>query len=132
MSDRVPFREGLFSEKQGDVCLTGSRCSRCGRIYFPGRTLCLDCLVEDLEPIGFGREGRLYSYTVSHMASLRFGAPYYAGWVDVPEGARVFAPLLVYEGVQPDIGAKMVLIIDELWREDQKSVVGYKFRPVRR
>ncbi len=130
MGDRVPFREGLFSERPGDVCLTGSRCRSCGRIYFPGRTLCLDCLAEDLAQIGFGREGRLYSYTVSHVASLHFGAPYYAGWVDVSEGVRVFAPLLLDEGMLLEIDMRMELTIDELWREGERSVVGYKFKPV--
>ena len=130
MDARVPFREGLFSERSSDVCLTGSRCRGCGRIYFPARALCPDCFVEDLEPLEFGREGRLYSYTVARMATLHFGAPYYAGWVDVSEGTRVFAPLLVEEGVQLEIGMKMELTIDELWREGERRVVGYKFKPV--
>ncbi len=130
MDERVPFRAGLFREGTGGACLLGNRCRSCGRIYFPGRTLCLDCLAEELEPIEFGREGKLYSYTISHMASLHFGAPYYAGWIDVPEGIRVFAPLFVEEGVRLEIGMRMDLSIDELWQQGDRSVVGYRFRAV--
>jgi uncharacterized protein len=129
-SDTVPFREGLFLEEKGDVCLTGNRCRGCGQIYFPARSLCFNCFDEDLESIGFGREGTLYSYTVSHMPSTRFAAPYYAGWVDVSEGIRVFAPLVAEEGVQLKVGLRMGLIIDELWREGERRVVGYKYRPL--
>ena len=59
------------------------------------------------EPIGFGREGTLYSYTVSYMPSLRFEAPFYAGWVNAREGVRVFAPLVIEEEAQLIIGMKM-------------------------
>lgn len=127
-SDTVPFREGLFLEEKGDVCLTGNRCRGCGQIYFPARSLCFNCFDEDLESIGFGREGTLYSFTTSHMPSTHFEAPYHAGWVDVVEGIRVFAPLVVEERVQLKIGARMELIIGELWREGETSVVGYKYR----
>lgn len=128
MDERIPFREGLFSERPDGPCLTGNRCLRCGQIYFPARSLCFDCVAEDLEPIGFGREGTLYSYTVSYMPSLRFEAPFYAGWVSTREGVRVFAPLVVEEEGQLRIGAKMELLIAELWREGARSIVGYKYR----
>ncbi len=130
MGERVPFREGLFSEGADGVCLTGNRCRRCGQIYFPARSLCFGCIAEDLEPIGFGREGTLYSYTVSYMPPLHFEAPFYAGWVNAREGVRVFAPLVIEEEAQLTIGIGMELLVAELWREGEKSVVGYKYRPL--
>jgi len=131
MDESEPFREGLFSEEMGKACLTGNRCRGCGQIYFPARPLCFDCLGEELEPIRFGQEGILYSYAVTHVAAGLFKAPYYAGWIDVKEGIRVFAPLSVEEGVSLKIGMKMELFVGELWREGARSVVGYKYRPFR-
>ena len=130
MSRKVPFREGLFIEKPDGPCLTGNRCRACGRIYFPVRSLCFDCLSEDLEPIGFGGEGKLYSYTISYMPSFRFEAPFFAGWVSTTEGVRVFAPLVIEEEGQLRIGMNMALLICELWREGETSIVGYKYRPL--
>jgi uncharacterized protein len=129
-SEIVPFRAGLFSEEGGDVRLIGNRCSVCGQIYFPSRSLCFDCLSEDLAPVGFGRSGALYSYTVSHMASVHFRAPYYCGWIDVEEGIRVFAPVAIEKGRQLAIGMRMKLIVQELWREGEKSVTGYVYKPL--
>ena len=130
MDQRVPFREGLFKESADGPCLTGNRCRTCGRIYFPARSLCFDCLAEGLEPIGFGREGTLYSYTISYMPSLRFEAPFYAGWVSTSEGVRVFAPLVIEEEGQLRIGMNMALLIAELWHEGAKIVTGYTYRPL--
>jgi uncharacterized OB-fold protein len=64
------------------------------------------------------------------MPSLRFEAPFYAGWVNAREGVRVFAPLVIEEEAQLIIGMKMELLVAELWREGEKSVVGYKYRPL--
>jgi uncharacterized OB-fold protein len=43
---------------------------------------------------------------------------------------RVFAPLVIEEEAQLIIGMKMELLVAELWREGEKSVVGYKYRPL--
>ena len=47
-----------------------------------------------MEALVLSRRGRLYSYTVGRMDSTHFKAPYSVGLVDLPEGVRVFAPLI--------------------------------------
>ena len=48
----------------------------------------------------------------------------------MPEGIRVFAPLKMTEGRPFKVGMAMEVVIEELWREDDKQVIGYKFKPV--
>jgi len=125
----VPFREGLFLMEDERAFLLGNKCATCGQIYFPSRPFCFECFGEAMNPIRLGAQGTLYSYTVSYMPSAHFTPPYTAGWIDVVEGIRVFAPIRVKEGQTLDIGMKMELVIDELWQEGERSVVGYLYRP---
>ena len=75
-------------------------------------------------------KGRLYSFTTSYMPSLHFEAPYTVGWVDLEEGVRVFAPIVSDSVEELKMDTEVELFIEELWREEDRSVIGYKFRPV--
>lgn len=126
----VPFREGLFTSESGKVFLVGNRCKACGQSFFPSRPFCFSCLGKEMQTVKLGSKGKLYSFTTCHMPSLHFEAPYTVGWVDLEGGIKVFAPIVSggAEELEPDM--KMELVIEELWREDDTSVIGYKFRPV--
>jgi len=126
--ESAPFVDGLFGVEEGRPFLLGNRCVACGRIFFPARPFCFDCSDERVESVRFGVEGVLYSFTVSRMASAHFTPPYSAGWVDVTEGVRVFAPLEAEEGQALEIGMRMDLAVGELWREGEKSVTGYRYK----
>jgi uncharacterized OB-fold protein len=124
----VPFKEGLFIVENGRPLLLGNKCSGCGQIYFPARTHCLDCFETNMESVKIGSKGTLYSFTVVHMPSPHFAPPYTVGWIDVTEGIRVFSPILIKEGEKLQVGMKMELEVDELWKETEKSVVGYRYK----
>jgi uncharacterized OB-fold protein len=126
----VPFREGVFAEGPDGGRLLANRCKSCGQIFFPIVEFCLSCLDKDMENIVLGRRGQLYSYTIGHMASRHFQPPYAIGYVDMPEGVRIFAPLKMVEGKPFKVGMEMEVVIEELWREEEKRVIGYKFRPL--
>lgn len=126
----VPFREGLFVKESNGVFLIGNRCEICGQIFFPSRPFCFDCLSDRMELSKLGKKGKLYSYTTSYMPSLHFAPPYTVGWIDLAKGIRIFAPIEVSEGQNLEMGMDVELVIDELWQEEDKIVVGYKARPV--
>jgi uncharacterized OB-fold protein len=66
-----------------------------------------------MERVPIGREGVLYTYTVVHQAPAGFTSPFAVGYVDLPEGVRVFAHLEnTPETLQ--IGKKLVLAIEPL------------------
>lgn len=97
--------------------------------------MCPVCVVEDtMEEVPLSRRGRLYSFTVAHVAPEGFKAPYLQAFIDLPEGPRIFS--LISETVPPradalEEGMEMELVIEPV-REDERGdpVVSYKFRPV--
>jgi len=130
--ERVPFREGLFGVEEDKVFLIGNKCPACGQTYFPSKLFCLECFNENLESVRIGARGSLYSYTVAYMPSAHSIPPYAAGWIDLDEGIRVFAPIEVAEGQTVKIGMEMELVIDELWREGETCFTCYRYRPRQR
>ena len=78
-------------EADGRPTLIGSECADCAARLFPPVALCPECLGESLEPLALARSGRLYSYSTVHVAPRGWAVPYVAGYVDLPEGVRVFA-----------------------------------------
>ena len=129
MGNKVPVREGTFTEESGGALLA-NKCKSCGQIFFPKVRLCLGCLKEDMEDTVLSRQGKLYSYTIGHMASMHFEPPYAVGLVDMPERVRIFAPLVMMEDKPFEVGMDMEVVIDTLWQEGDNDVIGYRFKPV--
>jgi benzoylsuccinyl-CoA thiolase BbsA subunit len=77
--------------------LKGYRCKGCGKIWFPKFTPCPnpDCWSEDMEVIPLSRKGKIYSATDVYIGqpSMREYMPLIMGYVDLPEGIRIFAQL---------------------------------------
>ena len=58
--------------------LTTTKCKKCGKLLWPPRIMCSNCLSNELEWVDLGKEGELYTFT-----DMRVGAP--LGFVeDVP------------------------------------------------
>lgn len=127
---KVPIREDTFIEDSEGGKLLASKCKSCGQIFFPKVQICLSCFNEDMEKITLSRRGKLYSYTVAHMRSSNFEAPHPMGYVDLSESVRVFAPLKMVKDKPLKIGMEMEVVIEKLWVQGDKEVMGYKFKPV--
>ena len=83
--------------EKGLPYLKGYRCRQCGKIWFPkfGRCPNPDCWSDELEAIPLSRRGRIYSATDLFIGqpSMRQYMPLSVGYVDFPEGIRIFAQL---------------------------------------
>lgn len=112
-----------------DGRLTGSRCTDCGHIVFPAANLCSQCLSEATEAFAFSGEGTIYTYTVLHTAARGWEAPYVLGYVDLPEGVRIFTHLT---GAAPEdfrIGMPVTMIATApVVNFEGMEVVSYKFK----
>ena len=73
--------------------LMGTKCKKCGELYFPPRADCLNCMNDTFEWIEYSGKGTLNSFTTIHAAPKGFEdiAPYTLGVVDLNEGGRVIA-----------------------------------------
>jgi uncharacterized protein len=131
---KVPLREGLFvipSLPEEKPSLLGSRCKGCGKMAFPPRSVCSTCHIEEMEKAPLSREGRLYTYTIIGYPPPGLTAPYAIGYVDLPEGVRVFSILTDWEKTGLEVGMEVELVVGR-FRDDKEGneIVTYKFRPV--
>ena len=128
--ERTALREGLFTEDAEGGVLLASRCKSCGQVFFPKSEYCLDCFGQDMEQVILSRTGKLYTFTIVHMPTEHYKPPYAIGWVEFPEGVRVFGQIRGWDKQPLKIGIEMKLVIDTLWEEEEREVTGYKFEPL--
>jgi uncharacterized OB-fold protein len=138
---RVPAVEGWFSIDESEPCLLGSKCTKCGTIYFPQEgTFCKNprCRSETFEQVRLSNRGKIWSYTD---AQYQPPPPYVA--VDPFEPFAIVAVELIQEklivlgqvvrGVTVDdlrVGMEVELTIDTLYEDEDKVYLVWKFRPV--
>ncbi|WP_354699642.1 hypothetical protein DSM112329_05363 [Paraconexibacter sp. AEG42_29] len=77
---------------------TWVRCTACDAGYYPAQRNCPACSTWDalrVEPLP--RTGRLFTWTVVHVgaAAPPLPVPYALGYVDLDDGPRVLAPIVV-------------------------------------
>jgi uncharacterized OB-fold protein len=127
--EKAAFAPGLIDEEAEDCELLAGRCSSCGKLFFPKRAFCLECQDEELETVRISGAGTLYTYTIVNMPSANYAAPYAIGWVEFPEGLRVFGQIRGWDAERLRIGMKMRMVAGVLWKEKDREVVGYIFEP---
>lgn len=131
----IPVRPDLFKyplligEKPR---LMGSKCTACGQVSFPRKRICPKCHQEQtVETVTLSRTGKLYTFAVVRVAPPGFNAPYALGYVDLPEGVRVFSQLTECEFEKLKIGMEMEVTIEKLTEDQERNdIIGYKFKPV--
>lgn len=99
--DRVSLNSLLLilrAPEDGQLHLLGSRCSACGKVFFPQQALCTECFQEGtLKEHPLSTRGKLYSSTIVERESLApkgFQVPYAYGYVNLPEGVRVLSKIV--------------------------------------
>lgn len=110
--------------------MSGNRCKSCDQIFFPKISYCPNCFSEEFEEACLSKKGRLYTFTISHMPVDHFNPPHVIGYIELPEGIRIFAPISDWEGKVLKVGMEMEMVIDRLWENDENEVIGYKFKPI--
>ena len=114
--------------------LRGSRCTSCGKVSFPRKTICPGCLSkEGIEEVALSRQGELYSFSVAYVAPEGFKAPYAFGLVVLPEGLRLFSNLQDCEPFEKilKIGLQVKLGLGAIVKnEEGEDVYSYVFKPM--
>ena len=134
---RTPCVEGLFSEEDGVATLHGSRCAGCNTPYFPKSEACHnpECTDSRMDDFNFGGTGTLWSYSVAdfpppppHKFDKPF-APYAIGVVDMECGLRLIGQM-VEKAEDVKVNARVELVIDTLYHEDDTAFSSWKFRQI--
>jgi uncharacterized OB-fold protein len=133
----IPVQPGLFEYPVPDgqvPALLANRCTKCGKSFFPKRTLCPYCCDKGImEDITLDRQGIIYASTVIYIPSpVGIKAPYAYGYVEIPANqVRIFA---LFTGDDPfsfTPGQEVELVLEPIRKDHQgKQIIGYKFKLV--
>ena len=128
---RRVVREGLFDWPSVSPALIGHRCKVCKNVFFPRRFICPECFEEGtLEEIHLSTKGRLYTFSVLERGPLGFDPPYAVGYIDLPEGFRIYSLLTAESMEELRIGMEMELVIEKIRQDSEgNEIIGYKFKP---
>jgi hypothetical protein len=91
MTEQPPFTIEQFCKHAGQGKMLGGKCRKCGRIQFPPRPLCDNCLSKDFKWVEIPSKGKLLTYTIIYVAPAQFQqmAPYAVGIVELEKGLRL-------------------------------------------
>ena len=71
--------------------LKGYRCKNCNQLDFPKLQMCPSCWGKEFEMVPLSRKGVVYSATDNYVGQQGMKPPYVFGYIDLPEGLRIFA-----------------------------------------
>jgi methylmalonyl-CoA mutase C-terminal domain/subunit len=125
----------LTGRSVDELHLMGSKCDRCGQVYFPTRRNCPHCLDDRvIEQVPLADHGTLQTFVVADMAPPGYSVPHAQGYIDLSgDGPCIFSLLADYgDAKNLRIGCKMGLKIVRLGRDkENRVIVGYRFRPMK-
>jgi len=125
---------GAYEIVDNQPHLVGTQCSTCGAAFFPPRYICSYCLTDEgVQKARLGNKGKLYSYTIIHVASKEFNPPYAFGFVIIePENIRIPTVLTGFDlDEELKSGTEMEMVIETLRHDEHgNEIVSYMFRPV--
>jgi benzoylsuccinyl-CoA thiolase BbsA subunit len=114
------------------VQLVGGRCAGCGKVFFPRFTACPSCATrKSMAEVRLSHRGKLYSYSIIHVDTPGFKAPYAVGYVDLPEGPRVFGHLDSWQDGPIPLDSPVEIYAGPIGKDrDGAELVSVRFRPL--
>lgn len=88
--------------------LKGMRCHACGHVVQPSAVVCPLCGSRGLTAIVIGQKATLIEHSVVYQDSDLFKAPYTIGLIQVPEGPKVFVPIVNENNESLENGSTMI------------------------
>src|SRR3989304_6430971 len=91
MNTQTPFTIEQFYKHLSQGKFMAGKCTQCGKIHLPPRPLCDNCFSTTFEWVEVSGKGKLFSYTVIHIAPPQFqaNAPFAVGIVELENGLRM-------------------------------------------
>mgnify|MGYP001216912376 CR=1 FL=1 len=116
--------------EDGGAKLVGALCGDCGARVFPPVRVCPECMSENVSETELSDKGTLYTWSVVHVAPKNWKVPYTAGYVDLPEGVRVFAHIVDTDPDKLEMDMPVQLTTAVLGEDQTGPVESYAFTPV--
>jgi len=134
-----PFNDISYERFLNEDKLMGSRCSKCGVLSVPPRSICIKCYGSEMEWVEMKGKGNLATFTciaIGPPFMIKEGYdrkhPYVTGVVELEEGVRVVARIEGMDGSKPEtIKIGTPLQVEFLHRgEGANSTTFLAFRPL--
>jgi|SRR3990172_2215014 len=111
--------------------LVGGRCAGCGKVFFPRFNACPSCATrKSMAEVRLSRRGKLYSYSIIHVDTPGFKAPYAVGYVDLPEGPRVFGHVDGWQSGPIPLDISVDIYAGPIGKDrDGAELISVRFRP---
>jgi uncharacterized OB-fold protein len=118
----VRFFEELKAGK-----LMGTKCKKCGKLFFPPRADCNICLSSDMEWVEMKGNGKLLSYTITYFAPKAYVkmAPYAIGVAQLDQGPKLSAWIRGVKFEDLKIGMRLKVTIEKC----EDDIIRYILRP---
>lgn len=119
----MPHRQGIppaWRSKSEKYRLVGSKCIKCGSVYFPQKEFCNDCGVITAG-FAFSGKGTIESYTTIRTPPAGFAGPYVVAIIKLKEGPKITANVV---GEEVDIGDKVSFVLRRL-NDTTEGVIHY-------
>lgn len=112
--------------------LVGGRCAGCGKVFFPRFSTCPSCAArKSMAEVRLSRRGKLYSYSIIHVDTPGFKAPYAVGYVDLPEGPRVFGHVDGWQDGPIPLDSPVDIYAGPIGKDrDGAELISVRFRPL--
>jgi uncharacterized protein len=113
--------------------LIGSKCSECGKVFFPKRVICPECRRRGkLEDIKLSGKGKIYTYSVINTPTDEFKtlAPYVVAIIELEEGTKITSQIVDCDPEEIEIGDEVEVVFRKIRKEGKDGVIsyGYKFK----
>lgn len=107
--------------------LIGSICSKCGKKYLPVISYCAKCGSENLKREKFPKEGRVFSFSIVHVAPFGFEdfAPYAVGLVKLANGVLISSQIVASDFTKIKIGKKVRAVFRKIKPAAKDEVIAY-------
>lgn len=93
------------------------RCRTCARHQFYPRRFCIGCLSDQIEWVQASGHGRVYTYTVCHVAAhpaFESRVPYALGMIELDDGVRMLAGIVDSDMDRLAIGAEVQVCFERI------------------
>ncbi|AEG19307.1 Zn-ribbon domain-containing OB-fold protein [Methanobacterium paludis] len=113
--------------------LIGSKCSQCGKVFFPKRVICPECRRRGkIEDIKLSGKGKIYTYSVINTPTDEFKtlAPYVVAIIELEEGTKITSQIVDCDPDKIEIGDEVEVVFRKIRTEGDDGVIsyGYKFK----
>ncbi len=132
----VLVNERFFERTPSGPEVVGSKCKKCGKMYFPQKSICEVCFeAGTLETHPLAKRGKIISFSISHQSTLGIPTPYAFAYLHLDDGIILYSILKDWEPAEEKlgVGVEVEQCLDVI-RHDYNGnpIVGFKYRPVGR